>query len=39
MKLQGCWAVVGHGVEAKAAGVHDGKGVKLLEGSLRCWTC
>jgi hypothetical protein len=24
MKLQGCWEAVGHGVEAEAAGIHDG---------------
>jgi len=23
MKLLGCWATIGHGVDAKAAGIHE----------------
>jgi hypothetical protein len=31
MKLLGCWATIGHGVDAKAAGIH--------EEEEQCWKC
>jgi len=40
MKLLGCWATIGHGVDAKAAGIHDGEDCwSGDEEEERCWKC